>query len=388
MASIQPHDAYAWYDTTGRDADSLSSILSRISGAPFDAVVLYPANAVELCRMIPARLRCILQLDTLPMFHEALQTACLPSGPHDRWIVSSTSTEVLDAAQARQLACCLRVTVTSGAELHGAIERGRRYPWLLLSLRDVTNIPLELAVATLQGSGTKLIKEISDPDNVDDAIVSLGVMEKGADGVMFSPRAHEPLDRFLERLDEAKLGTMAMSVGTVRRTAPVGMGHRSCVDLITMFGPREGLLVGSTSQGGLLCCPEVFPMPYMDLRPFRVNAGAIHSYIYGLDGKTNYLSELRAGVSAMVVGLDGTTRPSTVGRIKTEIRPLRLIEVEFGEGVWVNLFLQDDWHVRIFSDDGRPICLSDLRAGDRVLGHVASPGRHVGIKITETIVER
>jgi len=376
---------HAWYDTGGRDLDSLGSIIGRVSNSRFHGIMLYPSNAEELNSRIPPRLRRVLsvdrrdELDFAAMQHLDTEQPC---------IIASSSTEVLAAASAAGRPGCLRAHVSNASELGAAIELGRRYPWLLMSLKDVTNIPLELAVATLQHSGTTLIKEIVDSSGIDDAIVSLGVMEKGADGVMFSPVSHELLDRFLERIDQAESTPMSIDVGTVTRTTPVGMGYRSCIDLVTLFGPREGLLIGSTSQGGILCCPEVFPMPYMDLRPFRVNAGGIHSYVYGLDGKTNYLSELRAGSSAAVVGLDGVARPAIVGRVKTEVRPLRLIEVEFAHGEPVNVFLQDDWHVRVFSAEGTPICLSDLKVGDRVSGHVASPGRHVGIKIRETIVER
>ena len=63
--------------------------------------------------------------------------------------------------------------------------------------------------------------------------------------------------------------------GQIVSTRPIGMGYRSCIDLVTLFAPTEGMLVGSTSQGGILCCPEVFHLPYMDLRPFRVNAGTV-----------------------------------------------------------------------------------------------------------------
>lgn len=377
---------HVWYDTGGRDFGSLSTILGRVGNSRLDGVMLYPSNAEQIDAVVSPRLRRILyvgsrsELDALP--------ARATKETQQPWIIASTKTDVLDAARAEGRPCCYRVHVNNANELDDAIQLGRRCAWLLMSLKDVTNIPLELAIATLQDSGTTLIKEIVDPNRIEDAIVALGVMEKGADGVMYSPTSHDLLDRFLEQIDHAQLTRMAVEVGVVQRTAPVGMGHRACVDLITLFGPKEGLLIGSTSRGGILCCPEVFPMPYMDLRPFRVNAGAIHSYIYGLDRKTNYLSELRAGSQAAVVGLDGLVRRSIVGRVKTEVRPLRLVEVEFAEGESVNVFLQDDWHVRIFSADGLPICLSDLKVGDKVLGHVASPGRHVGIKIRETIVER
>src|SRR5262249_31200254 len=153
--------------------------------------------------------------------------------------------------------------------------------------------------------------------------------------------------------------------------------YRSCIDLATLFSPTEGMLVGSTSQGGILCCPEVFFLPYMELRPFRVNAGAVHSYVYNQGDRTDYMTELRAGSPVMIVDLHGKARKACVGRMKTEIRPLRLIEVEFAGGERVNVLMQDDWHVRIFSEQGTPLNITELKPGDRVLGHVAKPGRHV-----------
>jgi 3-dehydroquinate synthase II/3-amino-4-hydroxybenzoic acid synthase len=257
----------------------------------------------------------------------------------------------------------------------------------MVAFRDPTNIPLELVIASLQATRTCLIKEITLPEDVDDAVVTLGVMEVGADGVMFSPRRHEVLDALLSRLDSIESPTVKIEVGTVVRSLPVGMGYRSCIDLATLFSPSEGMLVGSTSQGGLLCCPEVFFLPYMELRPFRVNAGAVHSYVYNVGDRTDYMTELRAGAPVMVVDVHGKVRKAVVGRMKTEVRPLRLIEVEFSNAERVNVLMQDDWHVRIFSAEGKPLNITELKPGDKVLGHVASPGRHVGIKVDEHIIE-
>lgn len=377
-----------WFDTAGYDAETLSPLLERIADPPFSAILLYPEKAHKIHQAAPGRLRRVLQIDSVAELRSAVEAGWLRAPDEPSWIVASRSVEVLEEAPAHQFERCLRAEVASAGELRDAIELGRRYRWLLLQLKDVTNIPLELAIATLQGGSTSLVRIVSDPQDVDGAILSLGVMESGPDCVMFSPRTAGALDDFLERLKSCRSGKLILSTGTVLRTSPAGMGHRSCVDLVTMFTKTEGMLVGSTSHGGLLCCPEVFPMPYMDLRPFRVNAGAIHSYVYGPGGRTNYLSELRAGSPAMVVGLDGSTRNSRVGRVKTEVRPLRLIEVGFAEDAILNLFLQDDWHVRIYSDRGQPICLSDMKPGDRVLGHLGRPGRHVGIRVDETILER
>ena len=260
------------------------------------------------------------------------------------------------------------------------------YLWILF--RDPTNIPLELVIASLQSTGTILMKEIKDPANVDDAIVSYGVMEYGAEGVIFSPRDHQVMTRFLEQMSEAEHANLSIQVGTVVESRPVGMGYRACIDTSTLFEPDEGMLVGSTSQGGLLCCPEVFFLPYMELRPFRVNAGAVHSYVFNTDNRTDYMSELKAGSPVMLVNSKGRVRRASVGRMKIEQRPLRLIEVEFAGKERVNILMQDDWHVRVFSDAAKPLNISELKPGDKVLGYVTEPGRHVGIKINETIIEK
>ena len=127
-------------------------------------------------------------------------------------------------------------------------------------------------------------------------------------------------------------------------------------------------------------------MPYMNLRPFRVNAGAVHSYIWG-PATTSYITDLEAGSSVLAVSTAGRARPVTVGRVKIEVRPLLLVRAEV-EGAHLNVFLQDDWHVRVFDASLRPRNSSEIRVGDRLLAHLSQPGRHVGLPVDETIEER
>jgi 3-amino-4-hydroxybenzoic acid synthase len=212
-------------------------------------------------------------------------------------------------------------------------------------------------------------------------------MEVGADGVLFSPQTNAQYDALASQLAARRSTRVELEEATVVRSEPIGMGYRSCIDLATMFSPTEGMLVGSTSQGAILCCPEVFFLPYMELRPFRVNAGAVHSYVYNLDNRTDYMTELRAGSPVMVVGNDGAVRRAAVGRMKAEVRPLRLLEVEFKGGERANIIMQDDWRVCFFWADAWPLNITELKVGDKVLGHLAKPGRHVGISVDEHIVE-
>jgi len=382
-SSTEPASAQLWYDT--RDADlEPGSVLSRIAHLGYTGVVLYPETLAAALPHVGQRLALIVDLTSEAA---AVAFAADPFSKDPRVIIASADTAILDAAKAQGSVTCLRAFVDDAASLHGSIAAGQRYAYLALRFRDPTNIPLELVIASLQRSETILVKEINAPDDIDDAIVTLGVMECGADGVMYSPREHHHLDTFLSRLSARRAAHLALSAAKVTRSVPVGMGYRSCIDLATLFSPQEGLLVGSTSQGGILCCPEVFHLPYMELRPFRVNAGAVHSYVYNFGDRTDYMSELRAGATTMVVDQSGVTRRAVVGRIKTEVRPLRLIEAAFASGETVNVLLQDDWHVRVYSSACTPLNVTELKPGDELLAYLARPGRHVGIKVDETILE-
>lgn len=376
-----PRQVTLWFDAreATRSADS-KGVFERMIHASYTGVVVYPDQLDALLPQIPARLLRIVHVDDAAAF------AALPPSARGL-VIASGDVQALDGARAAGHPTCYRAFVDDGTSLHASIEVGARHPYVMIRFRDPTNIPLELVIASLQATDTILVKEIGDPEDLEDAVVSLGVMEVGADGVMYSPRRHELLDQLTTRLSQLTAVRMAVEVATIVRSEPAGMGYRSCIDVATLFQPDEGMLVGSTSRGGILCCPEVFFLPYMELRPFRVNAGAVHSYVYNFNDRTDYMTELRAGAPVMIVGTDGRTRRATVGRMKTEVRPLRLIEAEFADKSRVNVLMQDDWHVRVFSADGKPLNITELKLGDQVLGHRTSPGRHVGIRIDERILE-
>jgi 3-amino-4-hydroxybenzoic acid synthase len=104
-------------------------------------------------------------------------------------------------------------------------------------------------------------------------------------------------------------------------------------------------------------------------------------------GTTEYITDLTAGVTVLGVNTAGIARPAVVGRVKTELRPLRLIEAVAND-VPINLFLQDDWHVRVFDADRKVRNCTNIHPGDKLLAYVCEPGRHVGIKVSESIQER
>lgn len=381
-----------WFDTahlaTQRPDDSL---FARAINSLYSGVVVYLHNLETLLPAIPSRMRIVLRLrnpEELAAFRGSAHFAEFKADESRRRIVAFHEPAALQELGKEGIVTCHTSYVDDRDSLLSAISDGTHTNYLWILFRDPTNIPLELVIASLQSTGTILMKEIKDPDDVDDAIVSYGVMEYGAEGVIFSPRTQGAMTEFLQRMAQAENDSLQIQVGTVVESRPVGMGYRACIDTSTLFEPDEGMLVGSTSQGGLLCCPEVFFLPYMELRPFRVNAAAVHSYVFNTGNRTDYMSELKAGSPVMIVNSKGKVRQASVGRVKIEQRPLRLIDVEFAGGERVNILMQDDWHVRIFSDEAKPLNISHLKPGDKVLGYVTEPGRHVGIKINESIIEK
>ncbi|RQS35496.1 3-dehydroquinate synthase [Burkholderia sp. Bp8992] len=381
-----------WYDTAQLARPHPDdSMFVRVVNSLYSGVVVYPDNAANLLPAIPDRMQVVLRLGNaadVKAFREGPLYAEFKGDGKRRRTVACRDLAALRQLGSEGITTCYTSYVDDRESLLGAINDGLAFDYLWIRFRDPTNIPLELVIASLQSTGTILMKEINEPTNVDDAIVSYGVMEYGAEGVIFSPRDHGVMSSFLDQMSDAEHENLQIQTGTVIESRPVGMGYRACIDTSTLFAPDEGMLIGSTSQGGLLACPEVFFLPYMELRPFRVNAGAVHSYVFNTGNRTDYMSELKAGSPVMIVNAKGRVRRAAVGRMKIEQRPLRLIEVEFPGKERVNILMQDDWHVRVFSDAAKPLNISELKPGDKVLGYVTEPGRHVGIKINETIIEK
>jgi 3-dehydroquinate synthase II len=105
------------------------------------------------------------------------------------------------------------------------------------------------------------------------------------------------------------------------------------------------------------------------------------------DGQTKYLSEIRTGDRVMIVNFEGKSYPAVVGRAKVEKRPLVLVEAE-EKGETISVILQNAETIRLIQPDGKAISLIDLQEGSEVLVTREKGGRHFGVQIDETIVER
>ncbi|EKX68289.1 3-dehydroquinate synthase II family protein [Streptomyces ipomoeae] len=252
-------------------------------------------------------------------------------------------------------------------------------PYTVIHFADPTKIPLEIVLAAAESAEGKLVTVVGD---LEEAAIVFDVLERGSDGILYAPRTADEVFA-LARLLQASTPQLELSTLTVESIRHVGLGDRVCVDTCSHFEEDEGILVGSYSSGFVLCCSETHPLPYMPTRPFRVNAGALHSYTLGPDNRTNYLSEVGSGSALLAVGADGRTRRVVVGRAKLESRPLLEIRTHAEDGRLVSLTVQDDWHVRVLGPGGKVLNVTELQAGDELLGYLATDKRHVGLPIGE-----
>ncbi|RLB12738.1 MAG: 3-dehydroquinate synthase II [Deltaproteobacteria bacterium] len=250
---------------------------------------------------------------------------------------------------------------------------------VVVKTSDWTIIPLE----NLLARAGNIFVEVA---TLDEAKTALGILEKGVDGLVIQDPDSAKVRDIIK---EAKFSQENLELSELEITAvhPAGMGDRVCVDTCTMMKEGEGVLVGNSSRCLFLIHSESIENPYVAPRPFRVNAGPVHAYVMVPEGKTKYLSELKAGDSVMGIDFQGQTAPLLVGRVKIERRPLLLIEAKGPQGQ-VSVIVQNAETIRMVGPEGEALSVVRFKPGDRILGYVEEAGRHFGHKIKETITER
>jgi 3-dehydroquinate synthase II len=251
--------------------------------------------------------------------------------------------------------------------------------YIVVETGDWRVIPLENLIAL----SDRIIAAVRSEE---EARLALGILERGVRGVLLK----NPTPALIRKVGAAVRSATApvdlvpFTISTIR---PIGMGDRVCVDTCSMLTEGEGILVGNTSAALLLVQAETLENPYVNPRPFRVNAGAVHAYTLVPGDKTAYLSDLKAGDHVIAVTSEGMIRDAGVGRVKIEQRPLLLVEAE-SDGVKASLVLQNAETVRLVRPDGVPVSIVSLSPGDRVLGRRMESGRHFGIAVKESIIEK
>ncbi|WP_158734938.1 3-dehydroquinate synthase II [Alteribacillus sp. YIM 98480] len=177
---------------------------------------------------------------------------------------------------------------------------------------------------------------------------------------------------------------VSLTHGVVTKIKPAGLGTRVCIDCADLLTPTEGVLVGNTGYGYMLVLSENRSTDTYPPRPFRINAGGLHQYLFQ-DNLTVYLSELRGGDSLYIYN-GSEQKEVPVGRVKMEKRELVRVELET-EGAHISATLQYADSVSLLNKNHEVVSVKDLKEGDEIFCCIDEPGRHLGKKINEEINE-
>eukprot|EP00624_Nannochloropsis_granulata_P007878 evm.model.NODE_9881_length_68592_cov_49.266796.14 len=336
------------------------------------------------------------------------------------------------------------ISVKKPEDINNAIKLVGSVDWIVLEFFiDWIQIPCENVIAAAQGSPTRICVK---PNKVDDIPGVAFALQTGVDALLLEPE-DDPMWVAARDVQSCKDTNRQTAAAAAAATAPVfvaageqheetaghillvpawvtnvvsgGLGDRVCLDLVQLLKEGEGCLVGSSAKALALVQAEVLPTAYINPRPFRVNAGPVHSYVLMADGSARYLSEVQAGDQVKVVNWRGQARGVTVGRCKVESRPLVKVAFEWGEegreGLGeekktAQVFLQQAETVRfVGSTDGdgkdgedeirRPeteeekrhgagISVTEVTMGDRILVRAHSKGTHLGRTIEARVEEK
>jgi 3-dehydroquinate synthase II len=274
------------------------------------------------------------------------------------------------------------VEVKKKADEMTAKKAGETVENVVVSAKDWKIIPLENLIVHFQGIGSKLLMLAR---TAEEARLFFETMERGADGVLFVPAKLDEMGK-LRKLMEEQSPKLELREGKITVLRQLGLGDRVCIDTCSVLNIGEGMLIGNQSSCLFLIHSETLESEYAASRPFRVNAGPVHAYALMPDGTTRYLSELKGGDEALVVGTDGHTRRVVVGRTKVEMRPLLLIEADV-DGERYSTIVQNAETIRVYSK-GKVVSVSNLRLGDTILLKIEKGGRHFGMHVEETIREK
>jgi 3-dehydroquinate synthase II len=255
--------------------------------------------------------------------------------------------------------------------------------YIIIKCTDWRVIPLENIIAKT-GDKSKLIAEVT---TAEDAKLVLEALELGTAGVLLKTSNPDELVKTLKVIKEQML-KIALTAAKILSVKPIGTGARVCVDTVDIMVPGEGMLVGCQSAGFFLVEAEVNENPFVQSRPFRVNAGAASNYTLGSQQRTRYLSELKAGDEVLIINREGKTRITNVGRSKIEFRPLILIEAQADE-TRMKTILQNAETIRLVTPKNSK-SVTEIKPNDEVLVHLAAKGgRHFGVSVPEeTVIEK
>ncbi len=239
-------------------------------------------------------------------------------------------------------------------------------------------IPVENIIAR----SDRLMVEVG---SLEEARLAGGILERGVASVLVLPEAVGALPAICAAM-QTPANKLELQTAKVIAIKPAGLGHRVCVDTMSMLKKGQGMLVGDSSSFTFLVHAETEHNEYVAARPFRVNAGGVHAYAMMPDDMTSYLQEITPGDRVLIVDPEGCLSTATVGRTKVEVRPMLQV-VASVNGKEGSLFLQNAETIRLVRPDGSPVSVVGVREGDEILVHIDKAGRHFGMRVEETIDE-
>ena len=286
-----------------------------------------------------------------------------------------------------------RVDVSNSEGQSKARAMAGSVEWILLDLGEWKMIPIENIIAACDGGPTKVAARISSPEQVLGAAFALQI---GVDALLVDEKTLQTAliaksqrgEVTIDAIDETAKGELELSFLEVVEVSEGGVGDRVCVDLTSLLDPEEGMIVGSSSKSMVLVHGETVESEFVPTRPFRVNAGASHSYILMADGTTSYLSELKMGDEVLVVNGNEESRSCVVGRVKIEKRPFILFRWKNENDNEAGVLLQQAETVRLISESHGLVSVTELVPGMKLLGWNGGAGRHVGQTISAEVDER
>jgi 3-dehydroquinate synthase II len=271
------------------------------------------------------------------------------------------------------------VNISSPSDQKKAMDLCGKIDAMVVTTGDWSVIPFENLIAASSGR-TKIMACVSSSD---DAKLCQNILEKGTDGIVVDTDDPGKVKDIIKDVKRTSgLGLTAVKVVSVKN---IQTGDRVCIDTCSIMIPGEGMLIGSQSSCLFLVQSESEDNGYVAARPFSVNAGAVHAYIMMPDGKTRYLSELRAGDEVLLVERNGDTKVASIGRCKAELRPMLIVTVSHN-GEEFTTILQNAETVKLVTPKGS-VSVNELKKGDEVLVHLTGGGRHFGMPVDEKIKE-
>ena len=304
-----------------------------------------------------------------------------------------------------------------------ALDRGRT----VVLERGWEIIPVENLLAHIQSarpdrSSARGVLALACGD-LAEAELAFGILQHGVEAVVLSPEGIGEI-RAVCDLAHGGRGALALSEAVITEILPAGMGHRVCVDTLSVLRTGQGMLTGNSAAFTFLVNAETERNEYVASRPFRINAGAVHAYALMPDDGTAYLEELQSGDTVLIADSEGNTSTAVIGRVKVEQRPMLFIKAEVRNGAEVRegaemrtgaqgrkdavrvsgknavrvpakdggvraggVFLQNAETIRLVRPDGTPVSVVSLKPGDTVLCRLDEAGRHFGMRISEDIKE-